>query len=149
MGDKSGAPKTEPTQQKGTALVQLPLARVKRIIKTDSDIKLIGSDAVVLIAKATELFLEYLVVEAYNKTKEEKRKILQYKDLARLVRETDELEFLDDMIPEQQPAIVVKTDSVSTEHKEDEKREPQKEQIEKEQDKNVPAVNKVQTNKTE
>jgi histone H3/H4 len=78
----------------------LPLARVKRIIKSDPDVKLISSDACFLVAKATELFMDYLVQETYKRTKRENRKVIQYKDLSKTIKETDELEFLGDILPE-------------------------------------------------
>jgi hypothetical protein len=52
---------TTPTDEKGEAkedvvevrsLVDLPLARVKRIMKSDADVKLISQEAVVLVTKA-------------------------------------------------------------------------------------------------
>jgi hypothetical protein len=52
---------TTPTDEKGEtkedvvevrSLVDLPLARVKRIMKSDADVKLISQEAVVLVTKA-------------------------------------------------------------------------------------------------
>ncbi|EGG15245.1 putative histone-like transcription factor [Cavenderia fasciculata] len=79
---------------------QLPIARIKRIMKNDKDVKLISSDASLLITKATELFLEHLVQEAYNATLRDKRRILSYKDLSTTVKDNDRLEFLSDIIPQ-------------------------------------------------
>jgi len=100
--DKDGKEKSEQKsgkKEKGTQL-QLPLARVKRIMKLDKDVKLISSDAAFLIAKSAELFLDYLVKHASVKTRAEKRKILHYKDLSAIAKEFDSLEFLVDIIPE-------------------------------------------------
>jgi len=85
------------TQEK---LLVLPLARVKRIVKTDPDIKLISGDAAFLITRATELFIQLLAKEAHNETVKNKRKILQYNDLSHIVNNRDEMEFLRDIIPE-------------------------------------------------
>ncbi|EIE82245.1 hypothetical protein G6F57_002323 [Rhizopus arrhizus] len=87
----------KPERQLGT--VSFPLARVKRIIKEDKDISLIGSEATFCITYATELFLEYLVKEAYTKVKQDKRKTVYYRDLAKVVKETASFEFLEDVIP--------------------------------------------------
>mmetsp|Transcript_12045 Transcript_12045/g.19464 ORF Transcript_12045/g.19464 Transcript_12045/m.19464 type:complete len:131 (+) Transcript_12045:28-420(+) len=76
-----------------------PLARVKRIMKADSEVKQINSESVLVVAKATELFLEKLVREAAERTKEERRKTVQYKDLAAVVHGKEELEFLHDIVP--------------------------------------------------
>lgn len=49
----------EPTSQRGgrvAALTQLPLTRVKNIIKSDPDITLAGQEAVLLIAKVQSLY---------------------------------------------------------------------------------------------
>eukprot|EP01132_Coremiostelium_polycephalum_P000963 gene963-1226_t len=83
-----------------TTSTQLPIARVKRIMKHDKDVKHISNDALMLIAKSTELFLDYIVKEAYKKTSSEKKKILSYKDLSSTVKDLDNLEFLSDIIPE-------------------------------------------------
>ena len=67
----------------GDHLCGIPIARVKRIIKSDPDVKLLASDASFLIAKSTELFLEMLAQKAYSRTKEFDRKTVQYKDLGK------------------------------------------------------------------
>ncbi|KAI8364954.1 histone-fold-containing protein [Blakeslea trispora] len=77
----------------------LPLARVKRVIKEDKDVSLINAEATFCIAYATELFMEYLVTEAFSKAKQEKRKTVYYRDLASTVKEIEQFEFLEDVIP--------------------------------------------------
>ncbi|KAF9142568.1 hypothetical protein BG015_000750 [Linnemannia schmuckeri] len=85
----------------GTAqgVTQLPVARVKRIIKEDKDVQMVSNDAVFLISLATELFLESFTAKAFNLAKIEKRKTVSYKDLATAVTQHDSLEFLQDVIP--------------------------------------------------
>ncbi|CEP10761.1 hypothetical protein [Parasitella parasitica] len=89
--------KQVPERTPGTTM--LPLARIKRVIKEDKDVALINAEATFCIAYATELFMEYLVTEAFSKAKKEKRKTVYYKDLASTVKESDQLEFLEDVIP--------------------------------------------------
>jgi DNA polymerase epsilon subunit 4 len=43
--------------------------------------------------------MEYLVTEAFTKAKTEKRKTVYYRDLASTVKEVDQFEFLEDVIP--------------------------------------------------
>ncbi|EFA83640.1 putative histone-like transcription factor [Heterostelium album PN500] len=84
--------------KKKSVNTHLPVARIRRIIKSDKDVKLIANDATLLITKSTELFLDFIVRESYKKTTG-KRKILQYKDIASTVKEIESLEFLSDIIP--------------------------------------------------
>ena len=59
--------------------VAIPRARIKRVMKADEEIKQIKPDAVLLVGKATELFVELLVESAYRHSQSEKRKGLMYK----------------------------------------------------------------------
>jgi len=80
--------------------IQLPLARVKKIMKTDKEVRLISNEASVLVSKATELFLEYITEEAYKRTKADKRKLIQYKDFTTVINDIEILDFLTDVIPD-------------------------------------------------
>eukprot|EP01102_Stenamoeba_stenopodia_P007446 TRINITY_DN2085_c0_g1_i1.p2 TRINITY_DN2085_c0_g1~~TRINITY_DN2085_c0_g1_i1.p2 ORF type:complete len:144 (+),score=44.85 TRINITY_DN2085_c0_g1_i1:166-597(+) len=93
----------------GVDQIQLPIARVKKIIKADKDVKYLSGEASILLAKSAELFLEYLVTAAYERVKREKRRTLNYNDVATVVSEMDVLEFLTDVIPKQKPKREVKS----------------------------------------
>eukprot|EP00013_Stygamoeba_regulata_P007412 CAMPEP_0177635132 /NCGR_PEP_ID=MMETSP0447-20121125/3739_1 /TAXON_ID=0 /ORGANISM="Stygamoeba regulata, Strain BSH-02190019" /LENGTH=167 /DNA_ID=CAMNT_0019136901 /DNA_START=27 /DNA_END=530 /DNA_ORIENTATION=- len=80
-------------------VLRFPLSRVKRIIKTDTEVKLISTDACVLIAKASEMFLEFLVKESYTRCRQNNRKVLQYDDIVKTVANLESLMFLDDVVP--------------------------------------------------
>lgn len=68
---------------------ELPMARIKRIMKMDDSVKscvisilfayfkMIGSEAPVLIAKACEIFIRELTLVAWMHTEESKRRTLQ------------------------------------------------------------------------
>jgi len=87
--------------RKESTSLHLPLARVKRIMKTDPDVKYLSNEAATLITRATELFVEYFANSAYVEiAAPEGRKILQYKDLSRIVKDIECLEFLSVIIPE-------------------------------------------------
>ncbi|CAO3568469.1 unnamed protein product [Mortierella alpina] len=89
----------------GTAkgVTQLPVARIKRIIKEDKDVHMVSNDAVFVISLATEMFLESFTSKAFNLAKLEKRKTVSYKDLATAVSQHDSLEFLQDVVPKTMP----------------------------------------------
>ncbi|KAF9322257.1 hypothetical protein BG003_003268 [Podila horticola] len=95
----SGSASSSSYSGKAKGVTQLPVARVKRIIKEDKDIAMVSNDAVFLISMATELFLESFTTKAFNLAKMEKRKTIAYKDLATAVSQHDSLEFLQDVIP--------------------------------------------------
>ena len=93
--------KEDDDKKNSNSAINLPLARVKRIIKSDTSIKYISTDSAVLIAKATvksfyvvwkislliivkELFIEYLSIESLKYTQADNRKILKYSDIGLL-----------------------------------------------------------------
>ena len=57
-----------------------PLARIKKIMKTDKDVNLVSADAVNLVSLATELFLDSFVKKASDISQNEKRRTILYKD---------------------------------------------------------------------
>ncbi|XP_048143491.1 DNA polymerase epsilon subunit 4, partial [Corvus hawaiiensis] len=62
-------------------LARLPLARVKALVKADPDVTLASQEAVFVLARATELFVETIAKDAYVYAQQGKRKTLQRKDL--------------------------------------------------------------------
>ncbi|KAK9271503.1 hypothetical protein L1049_001862 [Liquidambar formosana] len=84
---------------------QLPLARIKRIMKTDGEVKMISADAPVLFSKACELFIMELTLRAWLHTEDNTRRILQRCDIARAIRHDNELDFLADVIPSDGPKL--------------------------------------------
>ena len=47
---------------------ELPLARIKKIMKLDEDVKMISAEAPVLFAKAAEMFIHELTMRAWIHT---------------------------------------------------------------------------------
>jgi len=75
--------------------VRLPLARIKTIMKTDPDVTMTSQESAVLIAKATELFVQELTKEVFSYTLQAKRKTVQRKDLELAIDRIDSLAFLE------------------------------------------------------
>nr|CDJ96319.1 Transcription factor CBF NF-Y archaeal histone domain containing protein [Haemonchus contortus] len=73
----------------------LPTSRVKKICRLDPDLSMIGSDAVLFITKATELFVAELAKASYTQAVLEKRKTIQTKDIDRAIASKAIYEFLD------------------------------------------------------
>ncbi|CAI5741159.1 unnamed protein product [Hyaloperonospora brassicae] len=78
---------------------QLPLARIKKIMKTDEDVRMISAEAPVLFAKACEMFILELSLRAWIHTEENKRRTLQRNDIATAITKTDVFDFLIDIVP--------------------------------------------------
>ncbi|CAN6695736.1 unnamed protein product [Malus baccata var. baccata] len=77
-----------------------PMERVRRIIRSeDSDLR-ISNDAVFLINKATEKFLEKFCEESHACCVKDRRKAIAYKHLATVVSKRKRYDFLSDYVPE-------------------------------------------------
>ncbi|XP_063150474.1 DNA polymerase epsilon subunit 4 [Candoia aspera] len=74
---------------------RLPLARVKALVKADPDVSLASQEAVFILARAAELFVETIAKDAFVHTQHGKRKTLQRKDLDNAIEELDEFAFLE------------------------------------------------------
>ncbi|XP_057332453.1 DNA polymerase epsilon subunit 4 [Microplitis mediator] len=85
----------EETKEK---LLKLPLGRVKIIAKTDPDVNLINQEAMFLITKSTELFIDSIAKEAYKYTVQARKKTVQKKDLQQAIDNIDALAFLEGML---------------------------------------------------
>ncbi|XP_017243710.1 nuclear transcription factor Y subunit C-2-like [Daucus carota subsp. sativus] len=77
----------------------LPLARIKKIMKADEDVRMISSEAPVLFSKACEMFIMELTKRSWMHTEENKRRTLQKSDIASAIAKTDIYDFLVDIIP--------------------------------------------------
>ncbi|PHU15555.1 Nuclear transcription factor Y subunit C-4 [Capsicum chinense] len=78
---------------------QLPLARIKKIMKADEDVRMISAETPVLFAKACEMFIQELTLRSWIHSEENKRKTLQKNDIAAAISRTDTFDFLVDIIP--------------------------------------------------
>ncbi|KAJ1671168.1 hypothetical protein GGF44_000767 [Coemansia sp. RSA 1694] len=89
----------EPSTSTSSGVSNLPAARVRRIIKEDKDIFACGAESLFLISRATEYFIDSLVRESYEFSRLDKRKTVQYKDMAKAVQSIEQYDFLADIIP--------------------------------------------------
>ncbi|XP_029466728.1 DNA polymerase epsilon subunit 4-like [Rhinatrema bivittatum] len=87
---ETGPPPPPPPRQS-----RLPLSRIKALMKADPDLSLTGQEAVFVIAKATELFIETIAKDAFIHAQQGKRKTLQRKDLDNAIEAIDEFAFLE------------------------------------------------------
>ena len=76
----------------------LPLARIKRIMKSDEDVRMISAEAPVLFAKACEMFILELSLRGWAYSENNKRRTLQKEDIKEAIQRTDILDFLTDVI---------------------------------------------------
>ena len=77
----------------------LPLARIKKIMKADEDVRMISAEAPIIFARACEMFILELTLRSWNHTEENKRRTLQKNDIAAAITRTDIFDFLVDIVP--------------------------------------------------
>ncbi|KAG0358407.1 hypothetical protein BGZ54_010418 [Gamsiella multidivaricata] len=107
----------------------LPLARIKKVMKTDDDVKvgknetaadtrsgkmakMISADAPMIFDKGCEIFITELTLRAWIHAEENKRRTLQRSDIAAAIAKTDMFDFLIDIVPREEYKI-----SLPKEHK--------------------------------
>lgn len=72
----------------------LPLARIKRIMKSDEDVRMISAEAPVLFAKACEMFILELTLRSWCFSEKSKRRTLQKDDIDAAINDTPIFDFL-------------------------------------------------------
>ena len=80
----------------------LPLARIKKVMKTDLDVKMISAEAPILFAKGCDIFITELTMRAWIHAEENKRRTLQRSDIAMAIQKSDVFDFLIDIIPREE-----------------------------------------------
>ncbi|ORY86857.1 CCAAT binding transcription factor component, partial [Protomyces lactucae-debilis] len=77
----------------------LPLARIKKVMKSDEEVKMIAAEAPILFAKGCEIFITELTMRAWIHAEENKRRTLQRSDIANAISRSDMFDFLIDIVP--------------------------------------------------
>ncbi|EMD31821.1 hypothetical protein CERSUDRAFT_162635 [Gelatoporia subvermispora B] len=81
----------------------LPLARIKKVMKNDPEVKMIAADAPVLFCKACEIFIAEITARAFIIADSNKRRTLSRADLAKALTKSDHFDFLIDIVPREDP----------------------------------------------
>jgi len=83
------------SSEKAERLHKFPLGRIKNIMKQDPDTNMASQEAVFLISRATELFVESLAAESSSFTMSNKKKTIARTDVDAAIDAVDCLAFLD------------------------------------------------------
>lgn len=87
---------------------QLPLARIKKVMKADPEVKMISAEAPILFAKGCDIFITELTMRAWIHAEENKRRTLQRSDIASALAKSDMFDFLIDIVPREEASAQAK-----------------------------------------
>ncbi|KAH8084198.1 histone-fold-containing protein [Filobasidium floriforme] len=80
----------------------LPLARIKKVMKSDPEVKMISAEVPVLLGKCCEIFIAELTSRAWLVAQSNKRRTLQKSDVAAAIGYSDMFDFLIDIVPREE-----------------------------------------------
>ncbi|TYZ59482.1 hypothetical protein PybrP1_007094 [[Pythium] brassicae (nom. inval.)] len=80
------------------------LGRVRKVVQTDPDAGRINRDALIAIAKATELFVQFLGTKGYENALFENRRQIKASDITRSIQSIGALDWLREDFPDVKPA---------------------------------------------
>ena len=83
------------TPTKGAKLFRFPQGRIKQIMKVDPEVNMVNGEAIFLVNKAVEEFIQCLAVESYHHTASSKKKTIMKDHVLTAIESNDELAFLD------------------------------------------------------
>ncbi|CAL9199328.1 unnamed protein product, partial [Musa hybrid cultivar] len=95
---------------------QLPLARIKRIMKLDGAAKMVSSDTPIIFAKACELFILELTVRSWLHAEQCKRLTIRRTDVAGAICHADMLNFLVDMLRPDEFQVFIRQPQMLQQH---------------------------------
>ncbi|XP_029124570.1 nuclear transcription factor Y subunit C-2 [Cajanus cajan] len=76
----------------------LPLAKIKKIMKFDEDVRMISAEAPIVFAKACEMFIQDLTTRAWANADNNNRRTLKKMDITSAISKTDVFDFLLDIV---------------------------------------------------
>ncbi|CAD6265913.1 unnamed protein product [Miscanthus lutarioriparius] len=80
----------------------LPLARIKKIMKADADVKMVAAEAPAVFARACEMFILELTLRAWLHADGARRRTLQRGDVTAAIHSTETYDVLTDIVPEEE-----------------------------------------------
>ncbi|KAM0788673.1 hypothetical protein ACM66B_002771 [Microbotryomycetes sp. NB124-2] len=80
----------------------LPLARIKKVMKIDPEVKMISSEVMVLFEKACQIFIQEMTARAHLVSLDAKRRTLTRSDVTEATSKSDVFDFLIDLLPSRQ-----------------------------------------------
>lgn len=80
-------------------LCELPLARIKKIIKLDDNVRMISAEVPIIVSKAADFFIQELTMRAWANTTCGKRRTLQRSDICAAAGQNEQFDFLIDILP--------------------------------------------------
>ncbi len=72
----------------------LPLARIKRLMKVEEDVRMVASEVPIIFSLVSEIFVEELTVRSWIHTEESRRRILQKSDINAATKTSQMYDFL-------------------------------------------------------
>ncbi|THH21282.1 hypothetical protein EW146_g267 [Bondarzewia mesenterica] len=82
----------------------LPLARIKKVMKNDPDVKMIAADGQSFPRRsACEIFIAEITARAFIIADSNKRRTLSRSDIAKALNKSDQFDFLIDIVPREEP----------------------------------------------
>ncbi|OBA25314.1 histone-fold-containing protein [Hanseniaspora valbyensis NRRL Y-1626] len=76
---------------------KLPLARIKKLMKFDNELKMISSETPILFSKVCEVFIQELTLRAWSIVDSDKRRTVQKQDILNALTKSDMYDFLVDI----------------------------------------------------
>ncbi len=79
--------------------MDVPLARVKKIMKLDDEVKMVSQETPVVLGKACEFFITELSMRSWHATDTQKRRTMKTHDVVYGAKQSDQFDFLIDILP--------------------------------------------------
>ncbi|KAE9607978.1 hypothetical protein Lal_00003420 [Lupinus albus] len=97
----------EEEENENSTRPELPTGRIKRIMRLDNEVNRVSGEALLLVTRSTELFLQFLADKSARVAIEKKRKIVKLEHLTIAVkRHQPTSDFLLDSLPRAEEKIV-------------------------------------------
>ncbi|KAG7611077.1 Histone-fold [Arabidopsis suecica] len=86
--------------------LDLPLARIKKIMKSNPQVKMVTSESHVLLAKACEIFIEEVTLRAWRQTQSCSRNTIQSCDIKNALKNSVIYDELNDLVSFEQHSVI-------------------------------------------
>ncbi|EGZ29474.1 hypothetical protein PHYSODRAFT_309820 [Phytophthora sojae] len=102
-----------------------PLGRVRKIVQSDPDVGKISKDALIAIAKASELFAQFLGTKSYEQALYRNKRQVKASDVTRTIQTTASLDWLREDFPDVNPTRTdIAADSKAKRDQQQEEKKP-------------------------